>query len=339
MKIPNICKNTGLLSVILYGQLIAIIMFCIIENNWKIEVLGQYTIYFQWCLLGIMFISCLLKEKINQLKSWQRIVCFFTICIAVFTAVELVSIQILSAYFYDYEYSTFKFLKRFISFSIFSIFLIRLISLLDTLEKRNLAETESRMSALQARIKPHFLFNSLNTISELVVSAPEHAESAINSLALLFRANLETQKLQHTLANEISLCQRYIELETWRLSSKLDLTWNIEVQDASTWQIPKLLLQPLIENAVIHGQLDDGSVKIRINIRENSQHLSIKIQNSISENQHSEHGNGIAIENIRERLFTLYDDQYKFKIKQTSDKYSVIMQIPKIEFVFNDVIL
>ena len=336
MKIPNICKNSGLLSVILYNQLIVIGLFCVLEEDWSLDALGQYTIYLQWCALGIMFITCILREKTNSLPAWQRVVCFFIICMVVFSAVELTSMTILKSFFYDFEYRSSVFIKRFIGFAIFSILIIRLISLLGTLEKRSLADSESKMVALQARIKPHFLFNSLNTISELVASAPEHAESAINSLAVLFRANLETNKQNHSLANELKLCEKYIELEAWRLGPKLSITWNNDIQDSSFWQIPKLLFQPLIENSVVHGKLDDGSVNIIIDLKESKKYLSIKITNDIGNSEQS--GNGIAVENIRERLFTLYDDQYKFKVNQSSAKYSVIMQIPKITLIADKVI-
>jgi len=138
MKIPNICKNTGLLSVILYNQLIIVALFFIVEKELHIEVLGQYTFYLQWCVLGTMFIACLLNNKINKLISWQRV---------------------MSSFFYDFEYTIDTSVRRFVAFAIFSILLIRLITLLNVLEKRSLAESESKMIALQARIKPHFLFN------------------------------------------------------------------------------------------------------------------------------------------------------------------------------------
>ena len=338
MKIPNICKNTGLLSVILYNQLIIVALFFILEKELHIEVLGQYTFYLQWCVLGTMFIVCLLNNKINKLISWQRVFCLFIISMSVFSIVELISMKVMSSFFYDFKYTIDTSVRRFVAFAIFSILLIRLITLLNVLEKRSLAESESKMIALQARIKPHFLFNSLNTISELVASAPEHAESAINSLALLFRANLETNKQNHSLASELKLCERYIELESWRLGSKLSITWKNDTKNNASWQVPKLLFQPLLENAVVHGKLEDGSVKISVDLKENNKNLSIKIKNKVSNSSQEANGNGIAIENIRERLFTLYDDQYKFKVNQRSNSYSVIMQIPKIALINDNII-
>ena len=316
--------------------MIIICLFCVIEEQWRLDILGQYTIYLQWCVLGIMFFACLFRKNIHRLSEINRILAFFLICMTVFTCVELSSASILKSFFYDFEYNHTIFFKRFLGFAIFSVLIIRLMALLGTLEKRSLAESESKMVALQARIKPHFLFNSLNTISELVASAPEHAESAINSLAVLFRANLETNRQNHSLANELKLCEKYIELEAWRLGPKLSITWNNDIQDSSFWQIPKLLFQPLIENSVVHGKLDDGSVNIIIDLKESKKYLSIKITNDIGNSEQS--GNGIAVENIRERLFTLYDDQYKFKINQSSTKYSVIMQIPKITLIADKVI-
>jgi len=88
----------------------------------------------------------------------------------------------------------------------------------------------------------------------------------------------------------------------------------------------------------VHGKLEDGSVKISVDLKENNKSLSIKIKNKISNSSQEANGNGIAIENIRERLFTLYDDQYKFKVNQRSNSYSVIMQIPKIALIDDNII-
>jgi len=87
----------------------------------------------------------------------------------------------------------------------------------------------------------------------------------------------------------------------------------------------------------VHGKRDDGSVKITIDLKESNRYLSMKIKNKIGHSEQQHEGNGIATENIRERLFTLYDDQYKFKVNQTSGNYSVIMQIPKIRFMTNHI--
>jgi two-component system sensor histidine kinase AlgZ len=200
------------------------------------------------------------------------------------------------------------------------------------LEWRHKVEAQARLQALQSRIRPHFLFNSLNTISELTATEPEQAEQAIASLSSLFRASLDEAKNMHTLDSEIHLCERYLELERWRLADKLEIEWINSIENTRTWQVPKLILQPLLENAVMHGADKYGCVKLTIDLRESKTDLSIKVVNSQgikdqSNNQNK--GNGIALNNIRERLFVLYDDQQAFRIRNDPDKYQVIMRLPK----------
>ena len=330
MKIPNLYKNTILLSVILYTQLLSIAAFCLLETEWSFEALGLYSIYFHWCFLSSLLLLCVFQKQLNKISEWGRVVTVFCLSLIVFVVVEFVRVQILQLYFVDFIYIRFDSFRRFIAFAILSIMLLRLIDLFAILEKRNVAESEAKMEALQSRINPHFLFNSLNTISELVHNKPEQAEEADNALALLIRVNLETKSISHSLDKELKLCQRYIALETWRLDDKLTIQWNNVIEDPDKWQVPKLMLQPLIENAIVHGRVDDGTVEVIIDVRESNGVLSFKVENKVSsESQKVSLGNGIALQNIQDRLFVLYDDGYKFNVKKSSKNYSVIIQIPK----------
>jgi len=146
---------------------------------------------------------------------------------------------------------------------------------------------------------------------------------------MLFRASLENQRKRHSLLSELRLCKEYINLEKWRLQSRLSIDWNVSVGDESLWEVPKLILQPLIENAIVHGVQDDGSVSISIDIRETNKHLSLMINNAIGAKSSLHTRNGIALDNIRERLFVLYDDEQVFRIKKSNGDYSVIMRFPK----------
>lgn len=330
MKIPDICKNSVLLLVILYNQLLIIALFCVIETQWRFETFGHYTIYCHWVALGCLFMLCNLRTRINRLPPLAALGVSFSVCIAVFIAVEAASSIILSTYFATSETVLFDSFRRFLGFLILLVLVFRLIGLQTVLERRSQAESFARLDALQSRINPHFLFNSLNTISELIASAPDHAEQAVISLAKLFRANLETSSAPHSLAQEIDLCKQYLSLERWRLGEKLVARWQIQITSTEKWQIPRLIVQPLVENAVTHGVNENGHVKLKVDIRETATHLSILIENSMGNtNNQDNRGNGIAVDNIKERLFVLYDDQQSFKTRQTAEYYQVIMQLPK----------
>jgi len=219
--------------------------------------------------------------------------------------------------------------RRALAALVVAAILLRFFSLIELFNQRNKAEAESRILALQSRIQPHFLFNSLNTISELAATDSEKAEAATTALASLFRASLENDRRFHSLEQEIKLCQRYLELERFRIGDKLRVTWATGLNNAGKWQMPKLMLQPLVENAIVHGKNVSGEVNVTLDIRESSNYISIMIENELGEPSPDKLGHGIAIKNIQQRLETLYDDQYTFRSKEDASIYSVLLRIPK----------
>jgi len=229
MKLPNLCKNSVLLTVILYTQLLAAGLFSLVEPVWSFELFGYYTLYLQWLALGCLFTLCKLRKPINRLGSVQVIVASFVVCIGIFAVIELSLLSIFKTYFSLSHTENWDLFRRFAAYIVILILLFRLIGILGTLERRNRAEAQSRLLALQSRIRPHFLFNSLNTVSELVATDPEQAEIAIQSLATLFRANLKDENSQHSLEAELDLCLRYLRLERWRLGDKLSIKTQLHV--------------------------------------------------------------------------------------------------------------
>ncbi|MFT5573418.1 MAG: two-component system sensor histidine kinase AlgZ [Cryomorphaceae bacterium] len=313
-------------------QLAIIVLWLLKPEGNPIEALGKWSLYGQWLVLLTCAALCLLRRKIASLSFVAGVFSVLGIGLIVLVLLELVAMGWSSGFSQvslDFD--------RLLRFGLADVLilgaLLRFFSFLTTMENRNKAESQSRIEALQSRIQPHFLFNSLNTISELTATQPEQAEQAINSLSMLFRASLENNRKSHSLKNELSLCKRYIELERWRVGERLTLKWDLHVEDAAKWSIPKLIVQPLIENAIVHGVQNDGSINIRVDVRETDKHLSIKIENSVGQQTHHSPGHGIALENIKERLFVLFDDQQTFRVKQDDNLYSVIMRFPKLKFV------
>lgn len=245
-------------------------------------------------------------------------------------SIELTSQLLTNAYDSD-SINVNRLFRQLLISNLLCLLAIRFFLLIDQLNARSKCEAESRVLALQSRIQPHFLFNSLNTISELTQADPQQAEQAIHSLSILFRASLENEKKHHSLENEFTLCERYLELERWRLGDRLKVNWSKNVEQSARWRVPKLLIQPLCENAIVHGKLDNGDVNISIDTRESRHHISIMIENDKSKSSSASSGNGIALDNIRERLQVLYDDQQTFRVKESATKYSVLVRVPKRE--------
>ncbi|NQD36117.1 sensor histidine kinase [Permianibacter sp. IMCC34836] len=166
-------------------------------------------------------------------------------------------------------------------------------------------EAEARVQALQARIHPHFLFNSMNTIASLTRSNPRLAETMVENLSELFRASLALAGSKVTLAEEFDLCQRYLDIEQLRLGSRLKVSVQL-ADELRTLPVPLLLVQPLVENAVYHGVQplpEGGWVRLQASVVGNS--AEIVVSNPVP-NQPSRAGHGVALANIRERLAVLY---------------------------------
>ena len=222
--------------------------------------------------------------------------------------------------------------RRMLIMAFISVLLLRVFSLLDTLDSRSKAEVHSRMHALQAKIQPHFLFNSLNTISELAATDPKQAEKAIEALAMLFRVSLEESGDLHTLEKELRLCDRFMELEAWRFSQPPKLERTIHVSNPRAVLVPKLLLQPLIENALKYGhtnKLDQQATIIELSIQETASIISIKLRNTYDDQSAPKSGHGIALANIKERLDVLYQDKQSVKVKTESGWFEVMIKLPR----------
>ena len=169
------------------------------------------------------------------------------------------------------------------------------------------AVTEARLQALTARIRPHFLFNSLNAVLSLIRSEPRRAETALEELAELFRALMRDHRDLMPLADEIALCRQYLDLEKLRLGDRLAVEWEI-VDVPDDIKVPPLMLQPLLENAVYHGIEPSGEGgTVRIRFARSGDELQIDLANPCHGQASTHSGNQMALANIRERLALFYD--------------------------------
>jgi len=188
----------------------------------------------------------------------------------------------------------------------------------------------ARVHALQARIRPHFLFNSMNTIASLTRSDPVLAEQAVQDLADLFRASLSDQHQTITLEEELEVARTYQRIEELRLGPRLRVSWEIDrlPRDA---RVPGLLLQPLIENAIYHGiepRPEGGTVSVAGELTGNL--VTVVVRNPVAERQSEREGNRLALANIRERLALLYGELALVKAGRFEDEYIVTLRFPHI---------
>jgi two-component system sensor histidine kinase AlgZ len=195
------------------------------------------------------------------------------------------------------------------------------------------AEARSRIDALQARIRPHFLFNSMNTIASLTRSDPQAAEGAVEDLADLFRATLSEAGRMLTLAEEFELTRIYQRIEMHRLGERLRVDWDVDTLPHGAL-IPGLTIQPLLENAIYHGiePLDNGgTVTVRGRFRGNQVEISVINPVLASSGESLHQGQGMAIQNIRDRLRLAFDGNGSLEVDESDDTYSVTVRFPRKE--------
>ena len=192
------------------------------------------------------------------------------------------------------------------------------------------AITEARLQALQARIRPHFLFNSLNAVLSLIRTEPAKAERALEDMADLFRVFMRENRELSTLNRELDISWQYLELERLRLGDRLRVEWNTDKMPDDAL-IPPLVLQPLLENAVYHGiepSSKEGLVRVDIYRSGHEVHLVVKNPwHTDYEGRHAK-GNRMAMANIRERLSLHYDAEASLKARIGADFYQVHIVLP-----------
>ncbi len=192
---------------------------------------------------------------------------------------------------------------------------------------RGPAATTARLAELQSRIRPHFLFNTLNTAIALVREEPAKAEAVLEDLAELFRHALAERADSASLEQEIELARRYLEIAQARFGERLRVEWSLDAR-ANAARLPPLILQPLVENAVKHGvEPSAGGALLRVRTRRRGQTALIQISNTLPAGQGAV-GHGIALDNVRDRLRLLHDLHGSFRAGRVGDSYQVRIEVP-----------
>lgn len=192
---------------------------------------------------------------------------------------------------------------------------------------------EARLQALQARIRPHFLFNSLNTVLGLMRAEPRKAEKTLENLADLFRVFMKDTRELVPLEDEVYTCREYLAIEKLRLSPRLEVKWNTEQMPGDAL-LPSLLLQPLVENAVHHGiepRINPGLIEVTL--KKVNDRVHIEILNPIADFVPANAlpgrvGNQMALSNVRERLMLLYDMEAELKTSEENGQFRLVLEFP-----------
>lgn len=329
----NLCSGKLVLRAVVLAQAVAILLTLApgaIEDRWF--RLGLSTLFIQWVTLLSLLIICQVQKRFKQRSPKKLIITAFFSLLICTTLISIIAFNILTNKGWEAQADINTFvLHNLLIATIVGVIGFQFYVMLLERQERIAAQSRAELDALQARIRPHFLFNSLNTTAELTRQDPEAAEQALLNLSSLFRAALKAGE-NSDLKAEIELVDAYLSLEQWRLGSRLIIDRHYPNKLPNTC-LPSLTLQPLIENAVRHGvEASNKPTVIKIQILVSNQHITVIIENPILAMTDTRFkGNGIAVDNIRQRLALLYEDQARLTTSEIKGVYRVKLVVPNIQ--------
>jgi two-component system sensor histidine kinase AlgZ len=336
--LPDFCRAHIVVALMLAGELLAIVLTLgsgptTLAGFWV--RLGPTTLYTLVIVVTSAALLCPLAKLLRRLDDLLSAFLTLLLILAVTAAAAWLVPHALppgtASSLMPADGTTGLLLRSLGISAIFSALSMRYLYL-DHLWRRQVeAEAEARFQKLQARIRPHFLFNSLNTIANVIQTDPNLAEDLLQDMADLFRATLAKPAEVSNLADELVLAARYLHLEKQRLGERLNLEWDVEDLPGGA-QLPPLILQPLVENAVYHGiQPSRRPGLIRISGVYRLGIVNISIRNTLpgpdEPNRHAE-GNHMALDNVRQRMAAMFPGAAQVLNSRIDGDYQIRLVFP-----------
>ncbi len=310
--VPDFCRLSTLFAVIVGAELVVMILSLtpLGREPWNPYAFGTASLFAQWTALVSAMLLCRLRLPLSRLRPVPGALLAWSlpVGVAAFGAWLLFQIDLgLGLLLGEPNVDPVRFVIRCAALAgLISAAALRYAYVQEQWRQQVQAQAKAEVDALQARIRPHFLFNSMNTIASLVRSNPVKAERAVEDLSDLFRAALGAGEGESTLTEEVELVERFLAIEELRLGDRLQVRWQRDEPLPWDLKLPRLVLQPLVENAIIHGiaRLADGGT-IDIGLRVEAKTLHVTVGNPcppIEEMANDVRGNGHAQQSILHRL-------------------------------------
>jgi len=347
--LPNFRSLGVTLRVLLISNGMALLLAITQSNHWG-DIPPQMMLIATMLtpiLLASLLVLWAAQPWLNQLTSRRGALAVTALVLVLTLLVQQTGNLFYEQDYYDNLFNAFR-------YGLLSIIVSGILLLYFWLRSQVLSRAihDARLQALRARIRPHFLFNTINTVLSILRAHPKRAETALENMADLFRVAMTDMKDLVPIQREIELCRQYAEIEQLRMGNRLEVNWQVSNLPAGVL-IPPLLLQPLLENAVYHGiePLQEGGT-IDIQLSSSGGSLRIKVENPCPSpsNRHrmadsagsweltkmqgqesgrnTHDGNQIALKNIRERLALLYDAEAHYKVESGDEYYRVEIVMP-----------
>ena len=336
--LPNFCTGEVVFNVVVVAEMLAIVINLIIPRNFLSPTVLQdlllISLFIQWVALAGTAVLCYTRKYLNRLPNLRALMMAYLLLLLTTFLVSECAIWLLWALGRVQTarpawYTDFHILNLTVS-AIINGLLLRLFLAKHELTQRTLSESRAKLQALQSRIRPHFVFNSLNIISSLIRSAPEKAETAIEDMADLFRMMLSQDEMLVPVKNEIDVAKKYLALEALRLDNRLTVNWDVGKFPRKA-VMPVLTLQPLLENAIRHGieELPAGGV-VDVRLWDENDKIHIRITNPVPKTRAklTKTSHVQSLDNIRRRFHSHYGDEAVITDSEDNNLFTVTVVLP-----------
>ena len=330
--LPSFCDIRMVFAVVVIAELLAFVLVLANGRNDPWSQLSLASLFLQWIALSSAAVLCLARPLLARISNTAAALSSYFLLLLTTAVVSEMTFQLggVAELLRGTDHAGFLFRNLGIS-AILSALVLRYLYVQQQWRQKMQAEAQARLQALQARIRPHFLFNSMNSIAALTRSDPVRAEQAVQDLSDLFRVSLHEASERVTLEQEIELARGYLRMASLRMGDRLRVEWDIDRLPLKRL-VPSLVLQPLLENAVYHGiePLPQGG---RISVRglAEGRRVSVSIRNPRPPESHGSRrqGHRIALENIRLRLQLAFGAQAGVALREVGDEFETTLYFPR----------
>ena len=330
--VPDLCASTAVFVMVLLAELLVVVHAlsnsALPHFNW--DLLATNSLFVQWVVLLSAALLCRLRGPLSRLNLLLASLSILVLVLVVTGATSYVVHRFLlpglAAQAVGWEMA-----GNMLVAAVLTAILLRYFHLQHQLQQQQKLEALARLESLRSRIRPHFLFNTLNSIASLIETRPEAAEQAVEDLSELFRASLKDNDSSTTVADELRLCELYLGIEQLRLGQRLRIDWDVDpAVRAET--MPSLLLQPLVENAIYHGvsQLPEGGT-VSIGLSRKGNRVEARVENPVPATAPPSGGNRLALANIRARLEALYGSDGQLQASPAQGLFRACLSYPAQE--------
>ena len=339
--LPDFCSSPAVFAVVLIAELVALVIALArqaLHNNFWADLAGG-SLFLLWIGLTCSAVLCRARPWLQTMPASRAAIIANALLVTTIGLVSEIVFQVGQLYnggvsdgepgFFPREHAGFVLRNIGVGF-IVSALALRYFYVSAEWKRSIEQEALARIRALQARIRPHFLFNSMNTIAALTRSSPERAEQAVEDLADLFRASLSDASARIPLKDELEIARTHQRIEQLRLGDRLTVHWDVDELPMRTL-VPSLIVQPLLENAVYHGveTLPRGGEVSIVGRRQDDQ-VHIEVRNPIlaQSGYANREGNRMALENIRQRLELAWPGRARIETEQRDGEFCARLIFP-----------